>query len=99
MCWCTGREFLPLVDAVEGAVALECTACCMRMFIADSEELREDVHLDWAACPCVWGGEAAVASALADDGSVRKVTVGLRCLEDGIVGARPIGRSAVPPTR
>lgn len=57
------------------------------MFIADSEDFWEDVDPDWVMCPC--GGEefeAAVAFSQAGEGSVRRVTVGLRCLEDARVG-------------
>ncbi|WP_232247980.1 hypothetical protein [Streptacidiphilus rugosus] len=85
---CGGRLFFVLVDDVEGGAERECSGCGSRAFVADSEEFWEDVDPGAAACPC--GGEefeAAVAFSLADDGSVRWVTVGLRCRRDGAVGA------------
>ncbi|MFF3013782.1 hypothetical protein [Streptomyces sp. NPDC057939] len=84
---CGGRAFLVLFDDVEGGAEHMCVACGGRAFIADSEEFWEDVDPGEAGCPC--GSrefEAAVAFSLADDGSVRWVTVGLRCRWDGAVG-------------
>ncbi|MEV8537112.1 hypothetical protein [Streptomyces sp. NPDC051211] len=66
----------------------ECSGCGSRAFIADSEEYwEEDSWEDEASgpagCPCGSGVfEAAVAFSLGDDGSVRWVTVGLRCIKD-----------------
>ncbi|GGW69769.1 hypothetical protein [Streptomyces xantholiticus] len=70
----------------------ECSGCGSRAFIADSEEYWneeswEDDEPGAAGCPC--GSEefeAAVAFSLADDGSVRWVTIGLQCTKDGFAG-------------
>jgi hypothetical protein len=85
---CGGRRFFVLVDDVEGGAERECSACGSRAFIADSEEFWDDADPGAASCPC--GGEefeSAVAFSLAGDGSVRWVTVGLRCQQDGAVGS------------
>ncbi|WP_260848731.1 hypothetical protein [Streptomyces sp. SLBN-118] len=74
-----------------------------RAFIADSEEYWneeswEDDEPGAAGCPC--GSEefeSAVAFSLGDDGSVRWVTVGLRCIKDGFRGSMPTGRSTTAP--
>lgn len=82
-----GRVFSVLVDDVEGAAERVCARCRGRAFIADSEEYWEDADPGEAGCPC--GSEefeTAVAFSLADDGSVRWVTLGLRCRQDGAVG-------------
>ncbi|MCA1272399.1 hypothetical protein ACIPQH_16810 [Streptomyces rubiginosohelvolus] len=53
-----------------------------------NEESWEDDEPGAAGCPC--GSEefeAAVAFSLGDGGSVRWVTVGLRCIKDGFCGA------------
>lgn len=84
---CGGRVFYVLVN--ESGAERECCGCGSRAFIADSEEYWneeswEDDEPGAADCPC--GGEefeAAVAFSLADDGSVRWVTLGLRCIKDG----------------
>ncbi|MEU8950437.1 hypothetical protein [Streptomyces sp. NPDC048489] len=90
VCGCGGRVFFVLVNA--SGAERECSACGSRAFIADSEEYWneeswEDDEPGAAGCPC--GSEefeAAVAFSLGDDGSVRWVTVGLRCAKDGFCG-------------
>ncbi|WP_433467358.1 hypothetical protein [Spirillospora sp. CA-128828] len=87
---CDGRVFSMLV--IESGAERECSGCGRRAFIADSgeywsEESWEEDEPGAACCPC--GGEefeAAVAFSVRDDGSVRWVTVGLRCRQDGFSG-------------
>lgn len=87
---CGGRVFSVLVT--ESGAERECSGCGGRAFVADSEEFWneeswEDDEPGVAGCPC--GGEefeAAVAFSLGGDGSVRWVTLGLRCTEDGFCG-------------
>ena len=84
---CGGRVFFVLLDDDQGAAERECADCGGRAFIADSEEFWPDADPGAAACPC--GGEefeAAVAFSMGDDGSVRWITVGLRCQQDQAVG-------------
>lgn len=84
---CGGRVFFVFVDDVEGAAGRVCTGCGCPAFIADSEEIWEEADPGEAACPC--GSEefeTAVAYSLGANGSVRWVTVGLRCQKDGAVG-------------
>lgn len=87
---CAGRVFFVLVN--DSAAERECTACGGHAFIADSEEFWDEESLEddepgTACCPCRGEEfEAAVAFSLGDDGSVRWVTVGLRCIEDGQCG-------------
>ncbi|MFJ9697015.1 hypothetical protein [Kitasatospora sp. NPDC101183] len=84
---CGGRRFWVLVDDEQGAAGRECCGCGNRAFIADSEEFWEEAEPGTACCPC--GGEefeVAVGFTIGGDGTVRWVTVGLRCREDGEVG-------------
>jgi hypothetical protein len=84
---CGGGVFFVLVDDVEGGAERQCSGCGSRAFIADSKKFWEDADPGPAGCPC--GSEefeAAVAFSLADDGSVRWVTVGLRCQQGRAVG-------------
>ncbi|WP_035839153.1 hypothetical protein [Kitasatospora azatica] len=84
---CGGRVFRVLVDDVEGGAERLCAGCGRRAFVADSEEFWADADPGEACCPC--GSEefeTAVAFSLSDYGSVRWVTVGLRCQRDGFVG-------------
>ncbi|MBQ0888763.1 hypothetical protein KBZ94_28265 [Streptomyces sp. RM72] len=81
---CGGRVFFVLVNA--SGAERECSGCDSRAFIVDSEEYWDD-EPGAAGCPC--GSEefeAAVAFSLGTDGSVRWVTVGLRCIKDGFCG-------------
>ncbi|MFF3553152.1 hypothetical protein ACWD4V_08440 [Streptomyces tsukubensis] len=87
---CGGRVFSVLVNA--SGAERECSGCGGRAFIADSgeywtEEYGEDDEPGAACCPCGSGEfEVAVAFSLGDDGTVRWVTVGLRCAVDGFCG-------------
>ncbi|MFD7458842.1 MULTISPECIES: hypothetical protein [unclassified Streptomyces] len=86
---CGGRVFFVLANA--SGAERRCSGCGSRAF-ADSEEYRneeswEDDEPGAAGCPC--GSEefeAAVAFSLGRGGSVRWVTVGLRCVKDGFCG-------------
>ncbi|MER6672897.1 hypothetical protein [Streptomyces sp. NPDC000983] len=91
VCAGCGRGVFSLLVNASGAER-ECSGCGGRAFIADSEEYWneeswEEDEPGVAECPC--GSEefeAAVAFSLGGDGSVRWVTVGLRCTEDGFCG-------------
>jgi hypothetical protein len=53
----------------------------------DSSEFADEANLESAECPC--GGDSfdvAVGFALRDDGDVRWVYIGLRCVQDGVLG-------------
>ncbi|WP_234327507.1 hypothetical protein [Streptomyces sp. NRRL WC-3742] len=84
---CGGRRFHVVVDDEQGAAGRVCCACGNPAYIADSEEVWEEADPGTACCPC--GGEefeVAVGFELGGDGSVRWVTVGLRCQKDGQPG-------------
>ncbi|MEO3822014.1 hypothetical protein [Plantactinospora sp. B24E8] len=85
---CGGRAFEVAVMADEAA-RRTCLACRETEFIADSEEYwDDDAEADYC-CACLCGGEefaAAVGFSLREDGDVRWVYVGLRCLACGALG-------------
>ncbi|WP_405827897.1 hypothetical protein [Streptomyces sp. NBC_00105] len=87
---CGGRVFFVLVN--DCGAERECSGCGSRAFIADSEDYWEEDSWETersgpAYCPCGKDKfEAAVAFSLGGDGSVRWVTVGLRCIADGFCG-------------
>jgi hypothetical protein len=84
---CAGRVFSLRFDDVEGGAERECSGCGAQAFIADSAEYWEEADPCVLECPC--GSEefeVAVAFTLSADGSVRWVTVGARCPEDGAPG-------------
>lgn len=56
-------------------------------YLADSAEYADEAELDDCACPC--GGEVfnvGLGFALFDDGDVRWISIGLRCIQDGTLG-------------
>jgi hypothetical protein len=85
---CSGTTFRVAVDDDEGFVERCCVACGSRTAILDSEDVREDAEPDDVACPC--GNkvfEVAVGFALRDNSrDVKWVYVGLRCIDDGVLG-------------
>jgi hypothetical protein len=87
-CTCGAHAFAVRFDPDEGCAQRRCHACGEEAFIADSEELWDDADPVEAQCPC--GAEAfelGVAFSLRDDGDVRWITVGGRCVACGVLGA------------
>ncbi|MFI9643132.1 hypothetical protein ACIG87_24280 [Micromonospora sp. NPDC051925] len=83
---CDGRTFRVRIDEEE-ATQRTCLACGAVAFFGDSAEHWAGTGHESCSCPC--GGEefaAAVGYALFDDGEVRWISVGLRCLRDGTLG-------------
>ena len=79
--------FRPVLDDEEGAAVRTCATCGSQIAMLDCADYLEDADLGGAACPC--GHEvfdAAVGFALREDGEIRWVSIGLRCLEDGWLG-------------
>ncbi|WP_031485916.1 hypothetical protein [Streptomyces bicolor] len=96
---CGGRTFFVHFDEVEGGVRRDCGACGGRAFIADSAEYWEEAEPCVAECPCGCDEfEVAVAFSLTGDGSVRWVTVGLRCQQDGTVAVCADWKISYGPT-
>ncbi len=84
---CGGTGFRLSFDDEEGGAQRTCVACGASAFLGDSEEYWDDAEPDDAECPC--GGEqfeVGVAFSLRDDGDVRWITVGGRCVACGVLG-------------
>ena len=88
-CSCGAEEFTVRVDDAEGCAERTCVACGKATLLLDSDETKDDAELEEAACPC--GNETfnvAVGFALYDGGNdIRWVYLGLRCTDDGVLGA------------
>jgi hypothetical protein len=87
-CECGHRVFSLELDDEQGCARRTCRACGRAAFIADSAEWWEEAEPGEAQCPC--GEEAfelAVAFSLRDDGDVRWITVGARCIACCVLGA------------
>jgi hypothetical protein len=87
MCTCAGDKFRVRVDDDEGYAARTCISCDTTHLIFDSAEVLDDARPGDATCPC--GGEtfnAAAGFAPFDEGEIRWVYLGLRCVADGVLG-------------
>ena len=90
---CGGRSFEVALRPEQQAARRTCLDCGTREYIADSDEHWDgdsdgDTEVD-AYCGCLCGEESfagAVGFSLRDDGDVRWVVVGLRCLACGLLG-------------
>src|SRR5215208_7161201 len=87
-CECGNQVFALEFDDNEGCARRTCTSCGRSAFIADSADYWDDAEPADAQCPC--GEETfelGVAFSLRDDGDVRWITVGARCIACGVLGA------------
>jgi hypothetical protein len=84
---CGSAAFGLRVDDEQGYADRRCLSCGTVSLMLDSEDTADEAAPEDCACPC--GGEAfelAAGYALRDDGDVRWVYVGARCLADGTLG-------------
>lgn len=84
---CGGRSFRLRVDGEEGTVERSCVACGKDVLMLDSEEHWSDTEPEAVVCPC--GADVfdvAVGFSLRPDDSVCWVSVGIRCVADGVLG-------------
>ncbi|WP_250038263.1 hypothetical protein [Paractinoplanes maris] len=84
---CRQGTFRILVDDEEGCALAICLNCRTETPVADSADHLEEADLGECACPC--GGEtfsAAVGFAMTAGDEVRWISLGLRCLTDGVLG-------------
>jgi hypothetical protein len=96
---CDGRAFRVNIDEEE-ATQRVCLACDSVAFIGDSAEYWNENDYDSCACPC--GGEefaVGVGYAFFDDGEVRWISVGLRCLKDNALGVYADTKIDYSPSR
>jgi hypothetical protein len=87
-CSCGGDRFRLEADAEEGAVKRTCTACGASLLMLDSAEFWGGADPEPVTCAC--GAkvfEVAVGFSFREDGTMKWVTVGNRCLACGILGA------------
>jgi hypothetical protein len=87
-CACGSSHFEVALADDEDAVRRACVRCGAEALMLDSAEHWDDEEEhDECACPCEGEVfEAAVGFAHRKDGSIKWVSVGLRCVECGILG-------------
>ena len=86
-CACSAAVFRLDADRDEGCARRTCTSCESEHFICDSANYSEAAHLEPIECPC--GNNAfdlAAAFSHGSDGSVRWISVGVRCAACGVLG-------------
>lgn len=84
---CGGSSLRLRVDDEEGGAEKSCPRCGTSALLLDSEDYWEDADPGDASCPCgheVF--EVGVGFALRDDGDIRWVYVGARCVACGTLG-------------
>jgi hypothetical protein len=87
-CECGVQVFRLEADADEGCARRICTSCGRIAFVADSADYWDDAEPEEVRCPCGQGAfELGVAFALRNDGEVRWITAGVRCVVCGVLGA------------
>jgi hypothetical protein len=85
--FCESNAFRALVDGEEGCVQRRCVMCGSIQFVADSHEGWDHARPEPLICPC--GAEVfelSVGFSMRPDGEVRWISVGARCLTDGVLG-------------
>jgi hypothetical protein len=87
VCPCGSTVFYLDADEVEGCARRTCVRCGVTAWLADSEEFWEEADPIRCTCPTCGGEEheVAVLFYLRDDGEVRWITVGERCVRCGVL--------------
>ncbi|WP_216858070.1 hypothetical protein [Actinomadura verrucosospora] len=84
---CGGQAFRLRADCAEGAVERSCVGCGQGVLMLDSAEYWSDAEPEAVVCPC--GADVfdvAVGFSMRPDDSVRWISVGIRCVADGVLG-------------
>lgn len=84
---CAGGSFRLRADGEEGAAERTCIRCNRVLLMLDSEDHWEDAEPTTLECACGADVFEVVAGfSLRADGEVRWISVGIRCLGDGVLG-------------
>ena len=87
-CTCGATGFRLEVDPDESTAKRICTSCGAEVLMLDSAEYWEESEPAVVECAC--GSdvhEVAVGFSHRDDGSIKWVTVGVRCISCGVLGS------------
>lgn len=87
VCECGGTVFRLRGDQEEGCAQRTCAACGATAFVGDSEDDWAEASPKQCVCPACKGRlyEIGVGFSLRDDGDVRWITVGERCVGCGLL--------------
>lgn len=87
-CSCGSETFNLVADDDEGVAKRTCVRCNSEHFICDSEEFWKDAEPEEMVCIECGSKQAnvGVGFSLYDDGDVRWLYVGVRCVSCGVLG-------------
>jgi hypothetical protein len=86
-CTCGSHVFRLEADDVEGCARRTCAECGLPRFICDSNEIAGDATLAAITCPCEASEfELVVGFSHREDGNIRWISVGARCVRCGALG-------------
>ena len=85
---CGNEHFRLRVDAEEGCAERTCASCGSSALMLDSEDTVDDAALEHVRCACGRDTfDVAVGFSQRDNGDVRWVYLGIRCVADGVLGS------------
>jgi hypothetical protein len=87
VCPCGGNQFRLRCDDTEGYAERRCRSCKATVVMLDSADYEDEAEPEDAQCPC--GAEnfnIAVGFSLTAKGRIKWISVGLRCVKDGVLG-------------
>ena len=97
---CAGATFKLRAGRAKGGVERTCANCAKKVLMLDTGDYWDDMGPTLIKCPC--GGdlfEVSVGFSLRVDDEIRWVTVGQRCVNDGILGYCADWKIDYGPTR
>jgi hypothetical protein len=89
VCACGHTTFRLEGDSEEGCARRTCAACRMPAFIGDSADYWDEAGPETLTCRPCRGRlfEIGVAFSTRDDGDIKWITVGQRCVRCGVLGS------------
>lgn len=102
-CPCGSEGFLLWADDDEGCGRKQCESCKLFSFICDSEEYWQDANpKQWKCTICKSKAKTCnvgVGFSLYEDGEIRWLYIGERCLSCGVLGCFAGWKVAYAPSR
>jgi hypothetical protein len=88
VCRCRQTVFALHADRMEGCAQRTCCSCGDRAYLVDSADSADEARLRPVKCPC--GGkkfEIGVGFSFRENGEVRWITIGQRCVACGVLAS------------